>query len=330
MIKKIYPTTAPQVLYFLRNVNNKSLLFPNKDTMPLPREYYDEMIVYLPIIEREMREASDALVAQMMESSAKWLEFHHAEMYISHFIQVFNLGIQRGIYPAEHRQYYKIDVNSSKLPEIGTETELQTWFRNIKDGDASRVAAGGKPMTNPTAAEVETVYQSYFDKAQAQSGLKDAYKAELKDVNNILAEGVLLSRDICDELEHKYRKETDSRRRELCREWGMVYKVISAPSGEEPIQPLTGKVAALAVVIIKEGGFDANSSFTITNIGTVILHFYTAAVAGEPGSGAVLELAPGMQKEVFASELGAEGNTFLMVYNPSETSEGIWEVVEGE
>jgi hypothetical protein len=37
-----------------------------------------------------------------------------------------------------------------------------------------------------------------------------------------------------------------------------------------------------------------------------------------------------MQKEVFASELGAESNTFLMVNNTGKTEEGMWEVAEGE
>lgn len=41
-------------------------------------------------------------------------------------------------------------------------------------------------------------------------------------------------------------------------------------------------------------------------------------------------LAKRANKEIYASELGAEGNTFLMVYNPSETEEGGWKVVEGE
>lgn len=330
MIKKILPTTAPQVLNMLTNVFDKTELFPDKNTMPLPKEYYDKLIVYLPILKREMRESSNALVAQMVQSSAKWTAYDRTEMFISHFFQAFNNGILRGIFPAEHRQFYNLDVNSSKVPVPNNETELKMWATNLREGDAARVAAGGKPMSNPTAAEVETEYQVYFTKSQAQSGLKDAYKAELKDVTNILAEGVQLCRDISDELEHKFRHETDSRMRELCREWGMVYKVVSTTPGGEPIEPLTGTLAPLSKATIMEGGFDANTSLLITNIGLVILYFYTTARADDPVPPTVLELAPGMQKEVFASELGAEGNTFLMVYNPSETSEGLWEVVEVE
>jgi len=60
------------------------------------------------------------------------------------------------------------------------------------------------------------------------------------------------------------------------------------------------------------------------------LKLCTAAHAGDPVPGTMLELAAGMQHEIFASVLGAEGNTFLMVYNPSETEAGGWEVMEGE
>jgi hypothetical protein len=330
MIKKILPTTAPQVLNMLNNTFDKTELFPDKNTMPLPREYYDKLIVYLPILRREMRETSNALVAQMVESSAKWTAFHRTEMFISHFLQGFNNGILRGMFPAEHRRFYNLDVNSSKIPEIDKETELKEWAANVREGDAARVAAGGKPMSNPTAAEVETEYQVYYAKSQAQSGLKDAYKSELKDVMDILPEGVKLCRDICDELEHKFRHETDSRRRELCREWGMVYKVVATSTGGEPIVPLTGEVLPLQKITMMQGGYDANTSLLITNNGLVRIWVYTTARAEDNVPDTFLELAPGMQKEVFASELGAEGNIFLMVYNPDESIAGNWEVVVGE
>jgi hypothetical protein len=330
MIKKILPNTAPQVLNMLNNTFDKTELFPDKTTMPLPKKYYDQLIIYLPILKREMRETSNALVAQMVQSSAKWMAFDRTEMFFSHFVQGFNNGILRGEFPIEHRRFYNIDVNSSKIPDIDTETQLKEWATNLKEGDAARVAAGGKPMSNPTAAEVEAQYQVYFVKSQAQSGLKDAYKEELKDVTDILPQDIKLCRDISAELEHFYREETDSRKRELCREWGMVYKVVATNAGGEPIEPLTGTLAPLSKATIMEGGFDVNTSFLITNNGLVPLRFYTILRADGNVPDTYLELAAGMQKEVFAGELGAEGNTFLMVYNPSETSEGLWEVVEVE
>ena len=87
-------------------------------------------------------------------------------------------------------------------------------------------------------------------------------------------------------------------------------------------EPVTGKVAALASVTILEGGFDANSYFSLANIGGTSLKFYTAKLPTDPVPGSAIELVPGDESEVFASDLGADTNLFLMVYNPDEINEG--------
>lgn len=87
-------------------------------------------------------------------------------------------------------------------------------------------------------------------------------------------------------------------------------------------EPLKGKVAAKAMVAILEGGFDANSYFSLANIGSTTLKFYTAKLPTDPIPGSAIELLAGEETDVFASELGAEGSLFLMAYNPDETAEG--------
>lgn len=329
-ITRLLPKSAPQVFNLLRATFNMSETIADKATLPIPPEVYAALLVYYPKLEREMDEYNVAMVAQTGVTAAKWTAFDRAVMFCSHYHQVFNLGILRDEFPANHRMYYSIDVNSSKVPPLITETDLLNCAANIKKGDAKRVTAGGKAMSNPTAAQVETEFQAYFALAQQQSTLKVASNKEQEDVSGILAEGIRLAADICDELEHKYRHDTDSSKRAKCREWGMVYKVVATNAGGEPIVPLTGVVKPLEKVTIMERGFDANTSLMLTNNGLVLLQVYTTARADDPVPPTVLELAPGMQKEVFASELGAEDNTFLMVYNPSETSEGVYEVVEVE
>uniref|UniRef100_UPI003569B6B0 hypothetical protein n=1 Tax=Draconibacterium sp. TaxID=1965318 RepID=UPI003569B6B0 len=65
----------------------------------------------------------------------------------------------------------------------------------------------------------------------AQSAEKQAFDAENKDVLDMLPEIDELIRDIYDEVEFYYRKETPPNRRKLAREWGVSY--VSRP-GEEP------------------------------------------------------------------------------------------------
>jgi hypothetical protein len=89
-----------------------------------------------------------------------------------------------------------------------------------------------------------------------------------------------------------------------------------------PPEPLTGKVAKLSMVTLLEGGFDANSYFHIVNIGGTLLRAYTTKLPSDPVSPSAIELQPGEETFVFASELGADSNMYLMVYNPDTALEG--------
>jgi hypothetical protein len=329
-ITRLLAKSTPQVFNLLRIAFNNSETYADKTTLPIPPEVYAKLLVYYPKLARETGEYNNAMVTQTGVTAAKRAAHDRLAMFCSHYHQVFNLGILRGFFAANDRMFYGIDVNSSKIPPTEKEIEVINCATNIKNGEAARVAAGGKPMNCPTAAEVEAEYQAFFLLSQEQTVLKRASNKEQEDISDILAEGIRLAADICDELEHKWRHDTDSSKRAKCREWGVVYKVVATNAGGEPIVPLTGEVKPQQKFIIMQGGFDANTSLMITNNGLVTIWIYTTARAEDNVPDTYLELAAGMQKEVFASELGAEGNTFLMVYNPSETATGLWEVVEVE
>ena len=209
-ITRFIPRSALLVYAVLRNAMDKAATYTDKAKMPLPLDVYDRLAEYLPMLSNEMRELDAAEVAQTGASIHKWPAFDRSVLFCSHFIICFNNGILRGEFPANHRGFYNLDVNSARVPVMKSETELKTVAENIRLGEAARVAAGGKPMSNPTAAEVETAFQAYFTLAQSQSTLKDNTAKEQKDISCILDEGILLVIDIYDELEHKFRHETDS------------------------------------------------------------------------------------------------------------------------
>ena len=91
-----------------------------------------------------------------------------------------------------------------------------------------------------------------------------------------------------------------------------------------PPEPMTGTVAPEDIVTVLAGGFDANSYFSIVNTGGTSLKFYSAMLPTDPVSGSALELLPGEEADVYASELGADGNIFIMVNNPDKVSEGTY------
>lgn len=88
----------------------------------------------------------------------------------------------------------------------------------------------------------------------------------------------------------------------------------------------TGQVAPEAKVMVIEGGFTATSIITVENSGESALKVYTAAKADDPVPENAPELQPGEEDEFTAAQLGAAGNTFLMIFNPEADLDGDWVV----
>jgi hypothetical protein len=82
--------------------------------------------------------------------------------------------------------------------------------------------------------------------------------------------------------------------------------------------------------VIIHGGFEAATSFHIVNTGSVTLQFYSADMPNDTVPGHALELPPGEEEIITASKLGASGNLFLMVHNPSANLAGSYKVSIGE
>ncbi len=176
-----------------------------------------------PLFSTKMNLRSSALEAQSSATESKTEAQTKAKMYISHFIQVFNLGVEREIYPKSARAYYKLDVSSNSVPPLLKESDIVYWGEQLINGEAERVTNGGEPMTNPSIVEVEAVYNDFVAQNNAQSTLKDAYDKAQEDVSNMRPDVDLLILKIWDEVETFYNQEPAPSKRRNAREWGVVY-----------------------------------------------------------------------------------------------------------
>lgn len=179
---------------------------------------------FLPSFRTEMQQVGSALSAQNAATVIANAAKANTKMFISHFFQVFNLGIQRGVYTADQRAHFNLDVNSADVPRLLTEQEIATWGQRIITGDAGRVTAGGAPMSNPTAAQVAAAHTTYINAQGDQSTKKDAYDHEQEDVEALRVDADDLIADIWDEVEFTFRKETAGSKRRKAREYGVRYK----------------------------------------------------------------------------------------------------------
>ncbi len=147
----------------------------------------------------------------------------NARLFISHFFQVFNLGVARGKYAAAQRSAFHLPVEGDSLPDLTRDADLLQWGKRIVDGDAVRTGNGGLPMVNPDATEVDAAVTAFLSAFTAQSNLKDSLDAQQEALEALWPEAEKVIKKVWDELETFYNEEDDDSRRENCREWGMVY-----------------------------------------------------------------------------------------------------------
>lgn len=162
--------------------------------------------------------------AQMSATQEEEVAIGECRMFTSHYFQVFNLGVARGVYPATARTFYGIDANDDKVPNLSKENDVSHWAQAVVKGDTARVAAGGTAMVNPKTTEVDAKFLTYKTKHNTQSEKKDTYDTAQQEVAAMFEPVKALVVDMWDEVEFFYRHEPDeASKRRRCREWGVVY-----------------------------------------------------------------------------------------------------------
>jgi hypothetical protein len=200
---------------------NKSVNSPNPAIT-------SETLVRLDVIQPEYNQKILAMniakQAQIKSTKNEEIAQEECHLYISHFFQSFNMGIARGIFPANARVFYGLDASQTALPELTKENDVLHWASAIVKGEAARVAEGGAPMIFPAAAEVNDKLLIYKAAHNSQSEMKDAFTNAQQAVSAMYDTVKKIVVDMWDEIEFYFRTEPDEpAKRRRCREWGVVY-----------------------------------------------------------------------------------------------------------
>lgn len=164
-----------------------------------------------------------AQVALSRATPIKLAAFKDCQLFTNHFIQVFNLGVRRGVYQAAERGFFGLDINSDALPPLDTEQQVRLMAKRITDKDAERVAAGGAAMSNPTTAQVLAKFTPFDTALTAYSGLSDALDLKQEAIENLNTEADKVIKKVWDEVDTFFNEETEESKRANAVEWGVVY-----------------------------------------------------------------------------------------------------------
>jgi hypothetical protein len=82
---------------------------------------------FLSIFEKQLIQYQQTLDTQVSANKKYQQIVHNVRLYISHFIQVFNLSVIRGDIKKEHKLFYQLDPNVHTVPDLSTEAALLHW-----------------------------------------------------------------------------------------------------------------------------------------------------------------------------------------------------------
>lgn len=178
---------------------------------------------YLTIFEKQLIQYQQTLENQVSANKKYQQIVHNARLYISHFIQVFNLSVIRGDIKKEHKLFYQLDPAIHTVPDLSTESALLHWGKCIIDGENERLRNGGLPIYNPTIAKVKVHYEVFKEYKSTQKLHQNSTTRSWEDLVNLRAKGDDIILDIWNQVEAKFKDEKPYSRLIKCQSYGLIY-----------------------------------------------------------------------------------------------------------
>ena len=150
-------------------------------------------------------------------------EVRMARMYVSHFIQVLNMAVQRGELRADIKPAYGLDPGNYNNPDLSSEAAVYEWGRRIIDAEMARTSRGGIPIYNPTIAKVKVNYDIFADHYFSHTRLRENAERALEEVAVMRPAADDLILDIWNQVESVYQHLPWDDRIDRCRPFGLIY-----------------------------------------------------------------------------------------------------------
>ncbi len=202
-------------------INKGASLTP--ENKPFSKSSNYNLTTIIPKFENAVKHQKEALKAQASKSGDYALKYKKARNYVSHFLQVMNLAIIRGDLKKNARKFYGLDENVKKIPLIKTEQDLVKWGDIVQEGETKRIMQGGNPMTNPTIGIVRVHYEKFIVAHRHQKQLQENYARFTAEVASLRKEVDEAIFNLWNEIEAFFSNLDDIEKRNICREFGLVY-----------------------------------------------------------------------------------------------------------
>jgi hypothetical protein len=178
---------------------------------------------FLPAYTQALSEHRNSYNLQIEKSRDYQKHLRKARLYISHFIQVVNLAIQRGELPLNTRHYFDMDKDEKKLPSLQTDEEVLEWGHKLIEGEKTRRMEGLTTVTNPTIAVVKVHCDKFVEVHNNQNNLKKRNQKAQDQLNEKRAIADQLIQQLWNEVENTFKDLPEELKRKKSSEYGVVY-----------------------------------------------------------------------------------------------------------
>lgn len=178
---------------------------------------------FLPIFEKQQLLYRQTHESQINANKRYQQIIYNARLFISHFIQVFNLSVIRGDIKKEHKLFYKLDPEVHNVPDLSTEAALLEWGKNIIDGENERIRNGGLPIYNPAIAKVKVHYEIFKEYKTTQRIHQQATARQQEELVHLRTKGDAIILDIWNEVEEHFKDLHPYYKLIKCKEYGLIY-----------------------------------------------------------------------------------------------------------
>ena len=146
-----------------------------------------------------------------------------AALYVSHFIQVLYMTIERKEIKEEALNFYGLDSFAGKVPSLNSEEELLKWGAKIIEGEQKRIQQGGNPIYSPSIAMVKISFEKFKDSVvymQNMCKITTRYSEQVK-VNRISTNHFIC--ELWNEIEESIKNNNSKHKRKIAQDYGIVY-----------------------------------------------------------------------------------------------------------
>ena len=109
------------------------------------------------------------------------------------------------------------------MPNLQTEKQLITWGKNLIEGEQKRVLEGGKPIQNPSLANLGTSYENFVDSYHLRKNLNNRTNNAQHKLVEIRPKVDKVIKEIWDETEKYFEKYPPIVSREKSKTYGVNY-----------------------------------------------------------------------------------------------------------